>query len=211
MEVILVGRPRGLRPPDHRFTLLTLGDGGDDPGTARNAGAAFATGRYLAFADPGSVVPADAYRALVGALDHTGSDLACGRIRTWTPYARPGARPGGEGQAAHAHHPAPEAAGRPAGGWHGVPPGVLEPARVRLPGGPGRGLSGDDPRARAVHLGGRARRRGLPHARVPAAGRPAAPPAGHAGGVGPARTARAATAYGLRPAPGGGAGPRSRA
>ncbi|MEU6425777.1 bifunctional glycosyltransferase family 2 protein/CDP-glycerol:glycerophosphate glycerophosphotransferase [Microbispora sp. NPDC046973] len=87
MEVILVGRPRGLRPPDHRFTLITLGDGGDDPGTARNAGAAFATGRYLAFADPGSVVPADAYRALVGALDHTGSDLACGRIRTWTPYA----------------------------------------------------------------------------------------------------------------------------
>ncbi|WP_185949617.1 bifunctional glycosyltransferase family 2 protein/CDP-glycerol:glycerophosphate glycerophosphotransferase [Microbispora sp. KK1-11] len=92
MEVILVGRPRGLRPPDHRFTLLTLGDGGDDPGTARNAGAAFTTGRYLAFADPGSVVPADAYRALVGALDHTGSDLACGRIRTWTPYA-PGQAP----------------------------------------------------------------------------------------------------------------------
>ncbi|MBE3013764.1 bifunctional glycosyltransferase family 2 protein/CDP-glycerol:glycerophosphate glycerophosphotransferase [Microbispora sp. NEAU-D428] len=89
MEVILVGRPRGLRPPDHRFTLLTLGDGGDDPGTARNAGAAFATGRYLAFADPGSVVPADAYRALVGALEHTGSDLACGRIRTWTPSQAP--------------------------------------------------------------------------------------------------------------------------
>ncbi|MFI9576544.1 CDP-glycerol glycerophosphotransferase family protein [Microbispora rosea] len=87
LEVILVGRPQGLRPPDHRFTLLTLGDGGDDPGTARNAGATFATGRYLAFADPGSVVPADAYRALVGALDHTGSDLACGRIRTWTPHA----------------------------------------------------------------------------------------------------------------------------
>ncbi|WP_432929831.1 CDP-glycerol glycerophosphotransferase family protein [Microbispora sp. CA-135349] len=87
LEVILAGRPRGVRPPDHRFTLLTLGDGGDDPGTARNAGAAFATGRYLAFADPGSVVPADAYRALVGALDHTGSDLACGRIRTWTPHA----------------------------------------------------------------------------------------------------------------------------
>ncbi|MEU7936344.1 bifunctional glycosyltransferase/CDP-glycerol:glycerophosphate glycerophosphotransferase [Microbispora bryophytorum] len=87
IEVILVGRPRGLRPPDHRFTLLTLGDGGDDPGTARNAGASFATGRYLAFADPGSVVPADAYRALVGALEYTGSDLACGRIRAWTPYA----------------------------------------------------------------------------------------------------------------------------
>ncbi|MBX6166951.1 MAG: bifunctional glycosyltransferase family 2 protein/CDP-glycerol:glycerophosphate glycerophosphotransferase [Thermobispora bispora] len=85
LEVILVGRPRGLRPPDHRFTLVTPGDGGDDPGTARNAGAACATGRYLAFADPGSVVPADAYRALVGALDHTGSDLACGRIRRWTP------------------------------------------------------------------------------------------------------------------------------
>nr|WP_189179149.1 bifunctional glycosyltransferase family 2 protein/CDP-glycerol:glycerophosphate glycerophosphotransferase [Microbispora rosea] len=87
LEVILVGRPRGLRPPDHRFTLVTLGDGGDDPGTARNAGAEFATGRYLAFADPGSVVPAGAYRALVGVLDHTGSDLACGRIRTWTPAA----------------------------------------------------------------------------------------------------------------------------
>ncbi|WP_169985279.1 bifunctional glycosyltransferase family 2 protein/CDP-glycerol:glycerophosphate glycerophosphotransferase [Microbispora sp. H10836] len=87
LEVILVGRPR-LRPPDHRFTLLTLGDGGDDLGVTRNAGAAFATGRYLAFADPGSVVPTDAYRALVGALDHTGSDLACGRIRTWTPNAQ---------------------------------------------------------------------------------------------------------------------------
>ncbi|MEN3535526.1 bifunctional glycosyltransferase family 2 protein/CDP-glycerol:glycerophosphate glycerophosphotransferase [Microbispora sp. ZYX-F-249] len=88
LEVILVGRPRGLRPPDHRFTLLTLGDGGDDPGVTRNAGAAFATGRYLTFADPGSVVPADAYRTLVGALDHTGSDLACGRIRSWTPNAQ---------------------------------------------------------------------------------------------------------------------------
>ncbi|MEU8192501.1 CDP-glycerol glycerophosphotransferase family protein [Microbispora amethystogenes] len=90
IEVILAGRPEGLRPPGPGFTLLALGDGGDDPGAARNAGAAFATGRYLAFADPGSVVPADAYRTLVDALDNTGSDLACGRIRRWSPYASGG-------------------------------------------------------------------------------------------------------------------------
>lgn len=90
IEVILAGRPEGLRPPGPGFTLLALGDGGDDPGAARNAGAAFATGRYLAFADPGSVVPADAYRMLVDALDHTGSDLACGRILRWSPYASGG-------------------------------------------------------------------------------------------------------------------------
>ncbi|WP_165900626.1 CDP-glycerol glycerophosphotransferase family protein [Microbispora triticiradicis] len=96
IEVILAGRPEGLRAPGPRFTLLALGDGGDDPGAARNAGAAFATGRYLAFADPGSVVPADAYRTLVDALDHTGSDLACGRIRRWSPYASGGAATGPE-------------------------------------------------------------------------------------------------------------------
>lgn len=88
IEVILAGRPEGVAPPDPRFTLLSLGAGGDDPGAARNAGAAFATGAYLAFADPGSLVPAHAYRALVEALDHTGSDLACGRIRRWTAYGR---------------------------------------------------------------------------------------------------------------------------
>ncbi|GAA0395383.1 hypothetical protein GCM10009530_53640 [Microbispora corallina] len=86
MEVLLVGRPGADAVRDPNVTLIPP-PGGSDTSAARNAGAARATGAYLAFADPAAVVPADAYRRLVEALDATGSDLACGRA------ARLGGRP----------------------------------------------------------------------------------------------------------------------
>ncbi|PZG38929.1 hypothetical protein C1I98_23875 [Spongiactinospora gelatinilytica] len=64
---------------DPRFRMLTRPNAGLGP--ARDTGAAAATGRYLAFADSDDVVPPGAYDLLVGSLERTGSDLACGNVR----------------------------------------------------------------------------------------------------------------------------------
>ncbi|MBB2909536.1 CDP-glycerol glycerophosphotransferase [Streptosporangium becharense] len=68
---------------DPRFRILrqeTMG-----PGPARNLGVRHARGTYLAFADSDDVVPERAYEALVGSLEETGSDIACGAVRRLTP------------------------------------------------------------------------------------------------------------------------------
>ncbi|MDF5751403.1 glycosyltransferase [Spongiactinospora sp. TRM90649] len=67
---------------DPRFRLITQPNAGLGP--ARNAGAAAATGRYLAFADSDDVIPPRAYQLLVSSLERTGSDLACGNVRRLT-------------------------------------------------------------------------------------------------------------------------------
>ncbi|MER6943512.1 glycosyltransferase family 2 protein [Nonomuraea sp. NPDC000554] len=64
---------------DSRFTLICQPNQG--PGPARNAGLRLAKGVYLAFADADDVVPSEAYELLVGSLEQTGSDLACGGVR----------------------------------------------------------------------------------------------------------------------------------
>ncbi len=49
-------------------------------GRARNAGVRQASGRYLAFVDGDDMVPRAAFQRLVGSLESSGSDLACGNV-----------------------------------------------------------------------------------------------------------------------------------
>ncbi|WP_336213042.1 glycosyltransferase family 2 protein [Nonomuraea sp. LPB2021202275-12-8] len=63
---------------DARFVLLDQPHQG--PGPARNLGVRHASAPYLAFADADDVVPPGAYDLLVGSLQETGSDLACGAV-----------------------------------------------------------------------------------------------------------------------------------
>jgi CDP-glycerol glycerophosphotransferase len=69
---------------DARFQLVRQANAG--LGAARNTGAAHASGEFLAFVDSDDIVPRDAYELLLGALDRTGSDFACGNVRRLTPF-----------------------------------------------------------------------------------------------------------------------------
>ncbi|GLX95648.1 bifunctional glycosyltransferase/CDP-glycerol:glycerophosphate glycerophosphotransferase [Herbidospora sp. NBRC 101105] len=64
---------------DSRFRLIEQENRGLGP--ARNAGARAARGVYLAFADGDDTLPRTAYASLVGSLEATGSDLACGNVK----------------------------------------------------------------------------------------------------------------------------------
>ncbi|NAS25587.1 glycosyltransferase [Herbidospora sp. NEAU-GS84] len=64
---------------DPRFRLIEQENRGLGP--ARNAGARAARGTYLAFADGDDTLPRTAYASLVGSLEATGSDLACGNVK----------------------------------------------------------------------------------------------------------------------------------
>jgi len=64
---------------DPRFRLVQQDNAGLGP--ARNTGVAHATGKYLAFADSDDVLPRYAYELMVGSLEETGSDIACGGVR----------------------------------------------------------------------------------------------------------------------------------
>lgn len=63
---------------DARFTLVAQSALGR--AAAREAGAARASGRYLAFVDGEDIVPPGAYAPMLAALEETGSDLACGVV-----------------------------------------------------------------------------------------------------------------------------------
>ncbi|GAA4958687.1 glycosyltransferase family 2 protein [Actinoplanes utahensis] len=67
---------------DRRFRVITQDNNGLS--AARNAGIQRATGEFLAFADADDVVPAHAYRVLVGSLEESGSDIASGDVRRLT-------------------------------------------------------------------------------------------------------------------------------
>ncbi len=72
---------------DDRVRVLHVENGG--LGRARNIGMAHANGDYLAFVDSDDVVTPDAYEALCGTLQRTGSDIATGRVRRFSEtYSR---------------------------------------------------------------------------------------------------------------------------
>ncbi len=68
---------------DPRFRLLQQQNQG--PGPARNEGVRSAAGRYLAFVDGDDLLDPQAYEVLVGSLDRSGSDIACGGVRRLLP------------------------------------------------------------------------------------------------------------------------------
>jgi CDP-glycerol glycerophosphotransferase len=68
---------------DPRFRLVQLANQG--PGLARNAGVRLATGEYLAFLDGDDLLAPHAYELLVGSLEKTGSDIACGGVLRFSP------------------------------------------------------------------------------------------------------------------------------
>lgn len=63
---------------DPRFRVIRQENTG--PGPARNRGIAAARGVYLSFADGDDEVPPEAYGSMIGALERSGSDIACGRV-----------------------------------------------------------------------------------------------------------------------------------
>ncbi|HXA60134.1 MAG TPA: CDP-glycerol glycerophosphotransferase family protein [Streptosporangiaceae bacterium] len=67
---------------DPRFRLVRQANQG--PGPARNLGVGQARGEYLAFVDGDDLVTRYAYEQLIGSLERTGSDLACGGVRRLT-------------------------------------------------------------------------------------------------------------------------------
>ncbi|WP_305787559.1 bifunctional glycosyltransferase/CDP-glycerol:glycerophosphate glycerophosphotransferase [Symbioplanes lichenis] len=67
---------------DSRFRVIHQAEGG--PGKARNVGIAAAQGEFLTFADGDDVVPPYAYEMLMTTLATTGSDFACGAVRSLT-------------------------------------------------------------------------------------------------------------------------------
>ncbi|MBO2452188.1 CDP-glycerol glycerophosphotransferase family protein [Actinomadura barringtoniae] len=87
LEVILVDdgstdggavHAKTMAERDERFVLLHQDNSG--AGAARNRGARLAKGEFLAFADAHDVVVGNAYELLIGSLEKTGSDLACGNV-----------------------------------------------------------------------------------------------------------------------------------
>ena len=67
---------------DPRFRVIHQSEGG--PGQARNAGLALTRGTFLTFADGDDVVPPHAYEMVMTTLEQTGSDFACGAVRSLT-------------------------------------------------------------------------------------------------------------------------------
>ena len=67
---------------DRRFRLIAQANGGLS--RARNTGADYARGEYLAFLDSDDVLPRNAYELLLGALEKTGSDFATGNVHRLT-------------------------------------------------------------------------------------------------------------------------------
>ncbi|WP_102510191.1 glycosyltransferase family 2 protein [Sanguibacter massiliensis] len=80
---------RALTADDSRFTVLEVPHGGQ--GAARNHALARARGEYVTFMDADDVVPPDAYAAMVGSLEASGSDMVLGNVerfdseRAWIP------------------------------------------------------------------------------------------------------------------------------
>jgi CDP-glycerol glycerophosphotransferase len=67
---------------DPRFRLVHQANAG--LGAARNTGVEHASGEFLVFADSDDLVPRHAYELMLGALDETESDFACGMVRRLT-------------------------------------------------------------------------------------------------------------------------------
>src|ERR1039457_5345201 len=103
LEVVMVddGSPDGstviakdFAARDPRFHLI--GQRQHGPGLARKTGVRRGTGAYLAFADSDDLVDRRPYELLVGSLEKTGSDMACGGVnRISTLGARPASLPEG--------------------------------------------------------------------------------------------------------------------
>lgn len=77
---------RAFAKRDKRIRVITKENAG--LGAARNTGVENATGKYIVFSDSDDIIPKDAYKDMLTALEHSGSDFVTGTIYRFSKKGR---------------------------------------------------------------------------------------------------------------------------